>query len=455
MKLSIPFTLLLLPSLGSAVKCGQWYSSNCVCDSDVRYCEDGQNGASDDILDQHPLWSHLQGFYKFTAYDFAFGLYPSQGAAAQNFPYYGYLNHTIIGSRDYQHRYQISPPANASDPAACTGFYGPFIAGIPDYTCGVTGLATFFEGFASSSYERDGSLTTTPALTLPGPDAYQITKEDNADYKLIPVDENTLQGSVKSDTFFVTETFVFTNSDRTTANSVQDVYQFFQNQSILVQSTRLQLQKLPDAKNFTESIAADYERFNVPNSLKQQLPMNTVCLNDICPTEEDFCQIDPKCSESIYQEPSVTIKAGPIVAIVCAVFAVLIALLFYLHRRSLNKQKDALKNTFAKHVIDTLGIGKGASAEFFTMDALTKEFNAIDSGTDEGGDGKISKAELKAFMTSGKIGEVSDSEFDTLFGIIDADGNGDIDFIEFTGFMGDIKNNIESLQDDTFKDNKA
>ena len=93
---------------------------------------------------------------------------------------------------------------------------------------------------------------------------------------------------------------------------------------------------------------------------------------------------------SPYQEPDATIKAGPIVGIVCAVFAVLLIILYYCHRRSLAAQRERLKNMFARHVIDSLGIGKGGSADFLTMEALQEEFNAIDVGK-EGGDGMISK----------------------------------------------------------------
>ena len=51
-------------------------------------------------------------------------------------------------------------------------------------------------------------------------------------------------------------------------------------------------------------------------------------------------------------------------------------------------------------------------------------------------------------MTSGKIGNVTDSDFETLFGIIDTDGSGGIDFIEFVTFMGEIKDSIEAFVDD-------
>lgn len=58
-------------------------------------------------------------------------------------------------------------------------------------------------------------------------------------------------------------------------------------------------------------------------------------------------------------------------------------------------------------------------------------------------------------MTSGKLGDISDKDFETLFGIIDADGSGEVDFIEFASFMGDIKNNIDDFEDEDSDANAA
>ena len=46
------------------------------------------------------------------------------------------------------------------------------------------------------------------------------------------------------------------------------------------------------------------------------------------------------------------------------------------------------------------------------------------------------------------MGKVTDYDFETLFGIIDADGSGEVDFIEFATFMGEIKDNIQAFGDD-------
>ena len=264
MKFSTQLTatsLLLIPTLGFAADCGLWYTSPCVCDTDIRYCKEGQNGASNDILDQHPIWAHMQGFYKFEAYTFSMGLYLGRNTWGQDNPSYGYLNHTIIGSRDYQHRYDVYPPVDASDPTKCGPLLGPVEGLGPFFTCGVDGVANVFEGFATSSYERDGSLTTTSALSAGAVGNNQQISEGN--YKMVPVDEKTLQGSVDSDQFLVTETFVFTNEERTKAGSTQDVYMKAGDESVLVQSTKIKFTKLPDEQAFIDGVNALTVEHNV------------------------------------------------------------------------------------------------------------------------------------------------------------------------------------------------
>ena len=42
---------------------------------------------------------------------------------------------------------------------------------------------------------------------------------------------------------------------------------------------------------------------------------------------------------------------------------------------------------------------------------------------------------------------MKEGDFETLFALIDEDGNGDIDFAEFSAFMGHIKGNIDQQVD--------
>ena len=42
---------------------------------------------------------------------------------------------------------------------------------------------------------------------------------------------------------------------------------------------------------------------------------------------------------------------------------------------------------------------------------------------------------------------MKDNDFETLFALIDEDGDGSIDFAEFSAFMGHIKRNIDQQAD--------
>lgn len=47
-------------------------------------------------------------------------------------------------------------------------------------------------------------------------------------------------------------------------------------------------------------------------------------------------------------------------------------------------------------------------------------------------------------MSARWLGEIRESEFEALFGIMDVDASGDVDFVEFASFMGQISGNIEA-----------
>jgi hypothetical protein len=64
--------------------------------------------------------------------------------------------------------------------------------------------------------------------------------------------------------------------------------------------------------------------------------------------------------------------------------------------------------------------------------AILKEFKHIDK--DKGG--TITKDELQVWLKDGKLGEISQSDFNVMCWVaMDVDGNGSIDFVEFCTFM--------------------
>ena len=118
--------------------------------------------------------------------------------------------------------------------------------------------------------------------------------------------------------------------------------------------------------------------------------------------------------------------------IVVAASIVLIAMIvvFFVIR---SKQKEKrLKYMFATRIAENVNI-EGSAHMILSADALKAEFERIDASIEK--DGSISREELWNFMDSGKIGTMSESDFDVLFRAIDLDKSGNIDFLEFCNFI--------------------
>mmetsp|Transcript_28276 Transcript_28276/g.68088 ORF Transcript_28276/g.68088 Transcript_28276/m.68088 type:complete len:512 (-) Transcript_28276:133-1668(-) len=459
MKLSNPLVLLgsLLPASASAAKCGQWFSSNCMCDSDLRYCPDGTNEASDNIKDQHPFWKDYEGYYSYTFTSFMFGLYPTPDdwfLHGYSSPTVGFMNQTIVGSRAYSHRYLMdapNPEANCSTPMPA---YAP-----PgwDGTCGLNGMGLLQEGFGTSTPERDGTVTTTTALQ---PDAGSwdasgagMSMDASAEYKSFPIDDKTLFGSAKSDAFLVTESFSFINEEKTEASAVQDVYMTAGNTTTLVSSSRVSFTRIESAAAFVDAVNAKYDEFNI-TYVKADLPMTKTCsraaANGIageCPREEDFCKVDPRCASTVkYQEPDASVKAGPIVGIVVACFvaflAVLLAVLYHFHQKAMKDQASRIQAMFARRIAETIKL-EGPDRTL-TPEALAAEFKKIDGAGNT--DGTIDKKELWDFLNSGKVAKMNESDFNALFSALDTDGDGTVSFMEFCAYMGKAYDEFEKMK---------
>jgi len=443
MKLSSHVVALILLARAlavAAVECGKWFSNPCVCESDVKYCPAGTNGATDDILAQHPLWKNLAGFYEYEVRPEA-----SRPKNARFLdPTIGFLNITIAGSRLYMHYYVVQQPDPDVD---CDTIESG--GDECDSECGF-GCVTTSDSYATSTPERDGMIASTNELLPSIPITYEIDEDAPlapVNFKQIPIDENTLFASAEWGTFRLAQSFSFTSLDKSRATFIEDVYTIDEGISYPVSRHEEIYTRLDGPEQFLEKLAESLEERQVREEMKPLLPMPSECNQkdqELCPTEEEWCKIDPACvAEPKYAEPEGTLKAGPIAGVVVAVAVVLLGLAALYHNDQMKKQAARNKAAFARRVADTIEL-EGPDREL-TPEALAREFKRIDNGD---GNGTIDRDELWNFVNSGSVAKMGKSDFNALFAALDTDGDGTVSFMEFCAYMGKAYGEFEKMKED-------
>mgnify|MGYP000403906722 CR=1 FL=1 len=74
---------------------------------------------------------------------------------------------------------------------------------------------------------------------------------------------------------------------------------------------------------------------------------------------------------------------------------------------------------------------------------MADEFRRIDQNSE---DGLISRKALWGFLSSGKAGEMNESDFNALFAAIDLQKKGKVDFLEFCTFMAGCHEDFEKVK---------
>lgn len=427
-----------------ASKCGDFFYNKCSSNSeDPRY----DIAASINLQDQDPIWKKLEGFWigNYTFYDgngdvFPTSLYNEQYGYGWPYDYNSYrgaINITISGSRYYQHNYFFYPPAskefcaeNSVPPLGMANAYG---AGV----CGVNGGFKSFDAFGTSSHEKDGTMHS-----LPGAGTY-------ADFVNIalPIDAETmLYTSTDNKTQFHSQMNVFyPDANHRTRTAYGFDYTTPGQNSALMYSSLYKEIKVPE-EEFIQTLRKFGSHYNVPANDIASFPMETACLKGQwaggigakCPTEESFCEIDPHCSESPYKLENPTLNAGKIFAFTAAGFIILIIILLLYFRKVANNIRRSAREKFAKALVMSSTLTDSNSPQ-----DLLDTFVKIDAD----GSGFISKDELFKFMEDNN--GISKKEFDVLFGSIDIDNSGEVDFSEFTTVISKVASK------DVFEDDKA
>ena len=180
-------------------------------------------------------------------------------------------------------------------------------------------------------------------------------------------------------------------------------------------------------EEFLAGIEEYNEAFQVPQPIQAPMTSDEVAKYDgTFPAEEDWCggvMSDVSCTPSPYVEPDVQMKGGFI-----ALFVILGVLLFssvalFFHRKAVETQKKRYKEHFIRGIARNITISDSAGR--VSPEQLKKEFDHIDK--DKGG--TISKDELKTFLKSGKVGDISDKDVEAMWAAIDIDNSGEVDFV--------------------------
>ncbi|KAL7553152.1 hypothetical protein ACHAWF_018054, partial [Thalassiosira exigua] len=301
------------------------------------------------------------------------------------------------------------------------------------------GLARFAGVYLALNHENDGTLSyarTTWAYAPRGP-----TFEPDAGSGVKVLDKNTfeLTTHVKK-SFSSVISFVFFDDDTATLSSV---HTSIPNKRIL-NSFVGTLTRLTEDE-FLAGIAEYNNKFNVPQNIQVQatnLSDEVQGLEGTFPTEEEWCGglvNDTSCTTSPYQEPSPKMKEGWIALFVIIGGVFFGAVAFFLHRKAANDQKRRYKEHFVRGIARNITISE--TAGMVSPEELKKEFDHIDAD----GGGTISKDELKMFVSSGKVDEISDKDFEALWCAIDIDNSGEVDFVEFLSFLGSCGAEFEAV----------
>jgi Ca2+-binding EF-hand superfamily protein len=243
------------------------------------------------------------------------------------------------------------------------------------------------------------------------------------------IDSSTLWGTTTIDgVFSQTHSYVFLNNNTAFASlSVIDLITSSRQTNYIAKMTRM------DETEWIAAVEQTYKDYNIMEEDKIPVPFKDFSMDpEWYPAEKEWCGgvgSDPACVESPFQEPDAKLKTGPLVGFVILGLALFCVPMYGLYRYRLGQQVRRIKTCFIQGIAKNINIAPTPGA--LTHEKLLEEFQHMDK--DNGG--TIEKAELKQWMDEGKVGKISDSDFNVLWSALDIDGSGSVDFIEFCTFL--------------------
>jgi len=379
-------------------KCGTLREA-CLSDTDIRY----SSNVDYDAVAQNDIWERTSGYAKLVGMG-----YTGEGNVKKeiNITFNGldvsysmenviqYRNFTVFGTRALL-------DSKLFGKSAPNSILGPF------------GVALRGESYLTSTFELDGSLHTMPRQ--------DIKTNGDGTWQEGP---STLSRVIDAKTIFATE------SGSTLAQTCIDpackkttvVEQFFED-GVLEMFLVYQGEKIT-ADEYTTGIQNTIIDYNI---LPQFIaPLNQE-IGQNYPTEEKWCETDPACSESPYQEPKAPLRTGATVGFVILGLAILCAVFYVFHSTTMKRKEKRIKEQFSMRMKQSITMKSFSGNN-------SAQFHEIFKRIDKDGDGYIERDELQEYMNA-KGETMPESDFDALWKSFDIDKSGTIDYLEFCVFM--------------------
>jgi len=407
-------------------KCEKSWTKNCPEDARA------DPTASPNLRVNAPVWNDFAGFWHGTyrAVDRNGVPIVERFASSQiegDIPYSRqdvkvFKNITIDETKYYEHTYYVFAPASeefCSLPVP-TGAKNALGRG----KCGKNGILRHAERFGAATFDKDGTVDMVVSTgELSGTTGFART-----------IGSSSINFQNANDDYSIIETYSFVDKNKLklSATGERNIFAdyFPYSEDPLAEIYNLQLTQT-DAETWIAANKAAQKEANVikklPVPLKREcLPPDEDDLSGVNPCAElveELNAVDPLSNPSPYEEEGQA-KGGFIAGMVILGVVVLLAVAYYLHHRQIKKQKDRIAHRFARRVAETIRI-EGSHTQL-TAEALKEEFDRIDKDHS----GMLNKEELRAFVESGKIGSISESDFHALWAALDVDGDGEVNFTE-------------------------
>lgn len=404
-------------------KCGKLREA-CLSETDKRYDSNADFG----LAVQSDFWERTSGYYKFVGMG-----YDSYGKPVTNFnATFGGFDVPVTFENVVQlHNFTISDTRMSLDlmqfinPATDSPF--AFLGG----------FAIRYELYGTSTFELDGSMHTfptqevseSPGVWQEGPSTKSIVVDENTMYSTTssPRDDSTFLSTANVTGTGVTKSCIDPNCDKITG--IQQYFNDGELRSFLVyQAERLTEDEYISA---IENSITDFQLMEaLVAPLKEDFGKNY-------PTEEQWCEVDPACGESPYQEPVSPLRTGPLVGFILLGLAVLFTGFTVFYRTMMARKEKRIRQHFRQRLRQSVAM------KSFSVNN-SQQFEGMFKRIDAEGTGYIEKKELRDYMNK-REPVISTKDFEDLWTSIDTDKSGRVDYLEFCVFMAKCESDMDDV----------